>query len=142
MKAILSLFGVLSLCISVALFGVAANAGSGMAYGTVEMVICSGAGTVTITLDANGAPVPADAPMAACCDCQFCNTTCDFDLHTAFHAAATSDRFTKVTVLAQHQMPAPLMIARPQARGPPPEMHKIGSFAVLCCGLVFKDTTV
>lgn len=139
MKTAWSHIGVMLLCICVTLYGVASNADVTMGVGTTEMVICADGGEKTIAVDAAGNPV---SPTSACCDCAACNmpTTVFLDVATQFSAAPS--QFCKLTVAAAHQTLASIIIAQPQARGPPSASNDIGVRTMLRCGQVNKDTTV
>jgi hypothetical protein len=139
MKTAWSHIGVLLLCISVALFGAASNAGMVSDASGTEMVICADGGPKTITVDTDGNPV---SPAPRCCDCVTCNVPTTAFLGTSTHFNAAPSQFRKLTVAAAHQTLAPIIIAQPQARGPPLASKKTGVRTMPCCGLVNKDATV
>lgn len=139
MKTAWTHIGVILLCICVTLYGAALNAGVSMGSNVTEMVICAEGGAKTISVDADGNPA---TPASRCCDCVACNAPTTVFLGGFTHYSAAPSQFCKLTVAAQHQTPAPLIIARPQARGPPSATHVSGVRTMLRCGLVCKDTTV
>ena len=139
MKTVWSHIGVLLLCISVALFGAASNAGMVSDASGIEMVICADGGPKTITMDAEGNPV---SPAPRCCDCVTCNVPTPVFLASSAQFNAAPSQFRKLTVAAAHQTLAPILIAQPQARGPPLASKKNGVRTMPRCGLVNKDATV
>lgn len=139
MKTAWSQIGVLLLCLCVSLYGGALTAGTTTAFGTTDMVICSDDGPKTITIDASGNPVESNL---VCCNCLTCNVPTTAFLGDGFEFRAAPGQFSKLTILTKHTIAAPSIIARPQARGPPPANLENGVRAMPSCGLVFKDTTV
>ncbi|WP_156209356.1 hypothetical protein [Pseudorhodobacter wandonensis] len=139
MKTMWSHIGAILLCVCVSLYSGALNAAAPMGSGLMEMVICADGGAKTITVDANGQPV---SPSAACCDCLVCNAPTTVFPSAAFEFGVAPSQFSKLTVLALHQTPAPIIISRPQARGPPPASNVYGVRTAPRCGLATKDTTV
>jgi hypothetical protein len=127
------------LCVCVTLYGATLNAGVTMGAGVTEMVICAEGGAKTISVDADGNPV---SPNARCCDCLTCNapTTAFLDEATQFNA--TPSQFCDLTVVVAHQTLASILIAQPQARGPPLASTDNGVRAMPRCGRVTQDTTV
>jgi hypothetical protein len=111
MKTVWPYIEALLLSLCIMLYGMVSDAGANSGAGAFEMVICSGSGPVTVVMDANGKPVKSPSP---CCT---------------------------VTVVDTHQTPAPLIIAQPQARGPPLAPSVNGVRTMLRCGRVTKDAT-
>lgn len=138
MKAIWSHIGVMLLCFCVTLYGAASNAAMSMGPGLTVMVICSDDGAKTITLDATGAPI---SPASQCCDCLSCIAPSAADMNAVFEVQPAPSHFSKLALSDTHQNPAPTLISRPQARGPPPA-NLNGVRTAPGCGLVFKDTIV
>jgi hypothetical protein len=126
----------LSLCIM--LYGMVSDAGANSGAGAFEMVICSGSGPVTVVMDANGKPVKSPSP---CCDCLTCTAPTTAFLAGAVQFDLAQSQFCTVTVVDTHQTPAPLIIAQPQARGPPLAPSVNGVRTMLRCGRVTKDAT-
>lgn len=110
-----------------------------MGVGITEMVICAEGGAKTISVDADGNPV---SPNARCCDCLTCNAPTTAFLDEASHFNAAPSQFCKLTVATAHQTLAPIIIAQPQARGPPLASKENGVRTMPRCGLVNKDATV
>lgn len=117
MKTAWSYIRLLVLCLGVALYGAAANAGMKMPVGGTEMVICADGVALTVYIDANGDPVE---PGGVCCNCLDCG-----------HAPVLFANQTSAG-LAKPQYPSPswpmadadvtIVLdtnARPMPRGPP-----------------------
>lgn len=78
-----------------------------------EMVICSGYGMVTITLDADGNPVDAVQP------CPDCLITLHATLPETAHVSATWALAGQIAPRWSTTFHAPSCLLAPQARGPP-----------------------
>lgn len=139
MKTALSHIGVVLLCLCVTLYGATLSAGVPLGSGLTEMVICSDGGAKTISVDADGNPV---SPASRCCDCLTCNAPTTAFLGDSVQFDLGQSQFCKLTVADTHQTSAFLIIAQPQARGPPLAPYVNGVRTMLRCGLVTKDTTV
>ncbi|WP_022702912.1 hypothetical protein [Pseudorhodobacter ferrugineus] len=139
MKIAWSHFGIILLGLCLTLYSGVSSAAAGMPGGTIEMVICSDSGPVTIIVGYDGKPV---SQTADCCDCLNCNLPTAALQMDAFQMDAGPAQFCKLARIVTPQNTPAQYNTGPQARGPPTlDRHK-GACAEPSCGLDFKDTAV
>lgn len=138
MKTLLRILSCVIMTVSLGLYSTQSLANMRYDGDVMSIVICSDAGVETISIDANGNPVPPRSNCYTCVSCSAPTTGLDtqmapLPLWIASHHTLVFENRDQISPVVNNSLV--------QARGPPTTDMQNGARTLHGCGSVYKDTT-